>query len=48
MLVNSGILRRQDSLLSPSARAYLRVLLERYEPLRVLYDYRQSWQNIWL
>lgn len=42
------LLRLQDSLLSPGAQARLHALLASREQLRVVYDYRQSLQNIWL
>ncbi len=42
------LLRRQDMLLSPGANTRLQALLGRYEQLRVVYNYRQSLQNIWL
>lgn len=42
------LLRRQEGLLSPRATSRLEALLERYEQLRVVYNYRQSLQNIWL
>lgn len=42
------LLRRQEELLSPRANTRLQALLERYEQLRVVYNYRQSLQNIWL
>ncbi len=43
-----ALLRRQEGLLSPRANSRLQALLERYEQLRVVYNYRQSLQNIWL
>jgi stearoyl-CoA desaturase (delta-9 desaturase) len=43
-----SLLRRQDSLLSPRAQTRLQALLERYEQIRLVYNYRQSLQNIWL
>ncbi|CDZ75862.1 Fatty acid desaturase [Legionella massiliensis] len=43
-----SLFRRQDSLLSPKAKSRLQALLERYERLRMVYNYRQSLQNIWL
>jgi len=42
------LLRSQDSLLSPRANTRLQSLLERYEQLRIVYNYRQSLQNVWL
>ncbi|STX30017.1 stearoyl-CoA desaturase [Legionella beliardensis] len=42
------LLRLQDSLLSPGAKARLHTLLSQREHLRVVYSYRQSLQNIWL
>lgn len=42
------LLRRETELLSPKANTRLQALLERYEQLRVAYNYRQSLQNVWL
>ncbi len=42
------LLRRQEDLLSPRANTHLQALLERYEQLRLVYNYRQSLQNVWL
>ena len=42
------LLRRQDSLLCPRSQSRLQTLLASYEQLRVVYNYRQSLQNIWL
>lgn len=42
------LLRRQESLLSVRSKSRLQALLERYEQLRIVYNYRQSLQNIWL
>ncbi len=42
------LLRLQDSLLSPRAKLRLQALLASREQLRVVYNYRQSLQNIWL
>ena len=42
------LLRREEGLLSPRANTRLQALLDRYEQLRVVYNYRQSLQNIWL
>jgi stearoyl-CoA desaturase (Delta-9 desaturase) len=42
------LLRLQDALLSPRAKARLQTLLASREQLRVVYTYRQSLQNIWL
>lgn len=42
------LLRRQDILLSSRAKSRLQTLLTRCEQLRVVYNYRQSLQNIWL
>lgn len=42
------LLRRENTLLSPKASSKLQDLLERYEQLRLAYNYRQSLQNIWL
>lgn len=44
----STLLKREQTLLSPKASSHLQALLERYEPLRVAYDYRQSLQGVWL
>ncbi|KTD33169.1 stearoyl-CoA-9-desaturase [Legionella nautarum] len=43
-----SLLRRQDSLLSARAQTRLQALLDRYEQIRLVYNYRQSLQNIWL
>ncbi|MFA5960207.1 MAG: fatty acid desaturase [Tatlockia sp.] len=43
-----SLFRRQDMLLSPKAKQRLHTLLERYEQLLVVYNFRQSLQNIWL
>ena len=42
------LLRREEGLLSPRANTRLQALLDRYEQLRIVYNYRQSLQNIWL
>ncbi|KTD07403.1 transposase [Legionella jamestowniensis] len=42
------LLRLQDSLLTPRAKAGLQALLASREQLRVVYSFRQSLQNIWL
>lgn len=42
------LLRREETLLSPRASSHLKALLERYEQLRTVYNYRQSLQNVWL
>lgn len=42
------LLRRQEGLLSPRASSRLQDLLNRFEQLRLVYNYRQSLQNIWL
>jgi stearoyl-CoA desaturase (delta-9 desaturase) len=44
----STLLKREQTLLSPKATSHLQALLERYEPLRIAYDYRQSLQFVWL
>ena len=44
----SALLKRDSLLLSPKSSSHLQLLLERYEPLRVAYDYRQSLQSVWL
>ena len=41
------LLRREEKLLSPRANSRLQALLERYEQLRIVYNYRQSLQNVW-
>lgn len=43
-----ALLRREDILLSPRATSRLHDLLTRYEQLRLVYNYRQSLQNVWL
>ncbi len=42
------LLRRQEKLLSPRSNTHLQALLERYEQLRIVYNYRLSLQNVWL
>lgn len=42
------LLRREKTLLSPKSSSKLQDLLEKYENLRLAYNYRQSLQNIWL
>ncbi|AHE66936.1 DesA family fatty acid desaturase [Legionella oakridgensis] len=42
------LLRRQENLLSPHANFHLQALLNRFEPLRLVYTFRQSLQHIWL
>ena len=42
------LLRRDEGLLSPRANTRLQALLERYEQLRLVYNYRQSLHNTWL
>jgi len=42
------LLRRETELLSPKASTRLQALLERYDQLRVVYQYRQTLQNVWL
>ncbi len=42
------LLRKRESLLSPRATSCLETLLARFEALRIVYDYRQSLQEIWL
>ncbi|MCP0913947.1 MULTISPECIES: DesA family fatty acid desaturase [Legionella] len=41
------LLRRQEELLSPRAHSRLQALLNRYEQLRLVYNYRLSLQNVW-
>ncbi|MDF1677834.1 MAG: fatty acid desaturase [Legionellaceae bacterium] len=49
LLNKAGILlRRREALLSPRATSCLETVLARFEALRVVYDYRQSLQEIWL
>lgn len=43
----SVLLKRDQSLLSPKSHSHLQALLERYEQLRTVYDFRQSLQYIW-
>lgn len=43
-----SLLRRQSDLLCPKANSRLQALLQRYEQLRLVYNFRQSLQNIWL
>lgn len=42
------LLRREDKLLCPRSQTRLQVLLSHCEQLRIVYNYRQSLQNIWL
>lgn len=42
------LLRRQDKLLSARSNTKLQDLLDRYEQLRTVYNFRQSLQNVWL
>ncbi|WP_126338863.1 DesA family fatty acid desaturase [Legionella spiritensis] len=42
------LLRRQERLLSPSAHSRLQAMLHHFEPLQLVYSYRQSLQQIWL
>lgn len=42
------LLRLQDSLLSPRAKSRLQALLASREQLQIVYNFRQSLQNIWL
>ena len=41
------LLKRDQSLLSPKSTSHLNELLERYEQLRIVYDFRQSLQYVW-
>lgn len=43
-----SLLRREDSLLTAKAKIRLSNLLEAREQLRVVYNYKQSLQNIWM
>ena len=42
------LLKRHQALLSKRAGAKLHILLERFERLRLVYEYQQSLQNVWL
>jgi stearoyl-CoA desaturase (delta-9 desaturase) len=42
------LLRRENKLLTPKAKGRLQQLLEAREQLRVVYNYKQSLQNVWL
>lgn len=42
------LLRREERLLCPRATSRLKTLLDNHEQLRLVYNYRQSLQNIWL
>ncbi|KTD26902.1 fatty acid desaturase [Legionella israelensis] len=44
----SRLLKRQEKLLSPSAHSRLHDILHHFEPLQLVYSYRQSLQQIWL
>jgi stearoyl-CoA desaturase (delta-9 desaturase) len=49
LLSHAGsLLRRENCLLTAKAKTRLSTLLETREQLRVVYDYKQSLQNIWL
>jgi stearoyl-CoA desaturase (Delta-9 desaturase) len=49
LLSSAGsLLRRENCLLTAKAKARLYNLLETREQLRVVYDYKQSLQNVWL
>ncbi len=43
----STLLRKREGLLSPRASSRLEDLLQRFDELRVVYDYKQSLQQIW-
>ena len=43
-----SLLRREEILLTPKASSRLQALLDKYEQLREVYNYRQSLQNVWL
>lgn len=43
-----ALMRRRKASLSPGANSCLEALLVRFDELRVVYDYRQSLQQIWL
>lgn len=43
-----SLLKREDCLLTAKAKTRLSKLLEAREQLRVVYDYKQSLQNVWL
>ena len=42
-----ALLKREESLLTDKCSSRLQALLERYEQLRLAYDFRQSLQNVW-
>ncbi|QDP72589.1 acyl-CoA desaturase [Legionella israelensis] len=42
------LLKRQEELLSPCAHSRLHDILHHFEPLQLVYSYRQSLQQIWL
>jgi stearoyl-CoA desaturase (delta-9 desaturase) len=42
------LLRRREALLSARATSRLEALLVRFDELKMVYDYRQSLQQIWL
>ena len=49
LLHRAGILlRRREALLSPQSVSRLEALLGRFDELRVVYDFKQSLQQIWL
>ena len=41
------LLKRREESLSPSALTRLKQVLARFEQLRLVYNYRQSLQNVW-
>lgn len=49
LLQSAGkLLKREENLLSPIATTRLQTLLTRFEQVKIVYNYRQSLQNIWL
>ena len=42
------LLKREQSLLTPKSSSRLKALLDRYEQLRIAYDFRESLQYVWL
>lgn len=44
----SGLLKREHSLLTPKSSSRLKALLDRYEQLRIAYDFRESLKYVWL
>ncbi len=44
----ADILKKRDAALSAAANSRLMQILKRFEQIRIIYDYRQSLQHIWL